>query len=238
MILRPDRARTVHGASVGILMLDTAFPRLPGDVGHAETWPFPVHYRVVRDAFPEAAVKTDAGNLKPAFIAAAKELVADGVDGLTTSCGFLSLLQADLQRAVPVPVAASSLMQLPLVSALLPEGRRPVVLTISAESLTPAHLEAAGADPSTPIGGVDPEGAFAAPILGNRPEFDPKSAAASLETALDNLLRKSPDAGAVILECTNMAPFARALSDRCGLPVYSIYSFVTWFQSGLKPRQF
>jgi hypothetical protein len=42
----------------------------------------------------------------------------------------------------------------------------------------------------------------------------------------------------VVLECTNMTPFARALSDHLLLPVYSIYTFVTWFQAGLAPRDF
>jgi hypothetical protein len=35
--------RTLYGLALGVLMLDTRMPRLPGDVGNAETWPFPVH---------------------------------------------------------------------------------------------------------------------------------------------------------------------------------------------------
>ncbi|HIA41493.1 MAG TPA: aspartate/glutamate racemase family protein, partial [Gammaproteobacteria bacterium] len=112
--------KTVYGASVGILMLDTIFPRIPGDFGNAATWPFPVMYRVIRGASPHRVVRERADGLLDAFIESGKQLVADGVDGLTTTCGFLSLFQDELARAVDVPVAASSLMQVPMVEKLLP----------------------------------------------------------------------------------------------------------------------
>ena len=102
--------RAVYGAHLGILMLEARFPRIPGDMGNAETWPFPVGYRVVRGASPDRVVRRRAAGLTDAFIAAGRELVADGVDGLTTNCGFLSLLQAELAEACGVPVATSALM--------------------------------------------------------------------------------------------------------------------------------
>ncbi len=47
--------------AVGILMLDTRFPRFPGDIGNAATWPFPVLYRAVRDASPEHVARQGRG---------------------------------------------------------------------------------------------------------------------------------------------------------------------------------
>ena len=135
--------KTVYGANLGILMLETRFPRIPGDIGNATTWPFPVQYRVVRSATPELVVRNDARQLVDLFIAEAKELVASGCDGITTNCGFLSIVQDKLAAAVPVPVATSSLMQVPMVQAMLPAGKRVGILTISKETLTPAHLAAA-----------------------------------------------------------------------------------------------
>ena len=100
--------KAVYGASVGILMLEARFPRIPGDMGNALTWPFPVMYKAVRDASPDRVVRRGAEGLLGAFVDAARELVADGVDGITTNCGFLSLFQAELADAVGVPVAASA----------------------------------------------------------------------------------------------------------------------------------
>ena len=70
--------KTVYGASVGILMLETQFPRIPGDIGHAETWPFPVHYRVVRGATPDNVVRGDAMAQLAGFVDAGRDLVAMG----------------------------------------------------------------------------------------------------------------------------------------------------------------
>jgi len=41
---------------VGILTLDTVFPRIPGDVGNATTFDFPVRFAVVRGASPRRVV--------------------------------------------------------------------------------------------------------------------------------------------------------------------------------------
>ena len=109
--------KTFYGATVGILMLETRFPRIPGDIGNGETWPFPVLYKVVKDASPNRVVAERARGLLPAFLAAAKELVDLGAEGITTSCGFLSLFQAELAGHVGVPVATSSLMQVPFVQS-------------------------------------------------------------------------------------------------------------------------
>jgi hypothetical protein len=158
----PNRAyggKTVYGACVGILMLETHFPRIPGDIGHAATWPFPVLYKVVRGATAERVTTAKRGDrstgLLDAFIDAGRQLVRDGADGLTTSCGFLSIYQQEIAEHCGVPVAASSLMQIPLVERLLPPGKRVGVLTFAASRLSAEHLKAAGASPETPIVGME-----------------------------------------------------------------------------------
>lgn len=230
--------KAVYGASVGILMLEARFPRIPGDMGNATTWPFPVHYRVVRGASPDLVVRRGAPGLLDDFIAAARGLVADGVDGITTNCGFLSLMQAELQAAVPVPVATSSLMQVGTVNALLPKGKRAGVLTISASTLTEAHLRAAGVPEGTPVGSTEGGREFTRAILGNELELDVEAARADNVEAAQALCAAHPEIGALVLECTNMVPYAADIRAATGLPVFSIESFVTWFQAGLSPRRF
>lgn len=230
--------KTVFGASVGILMLETRFPRIPGDMGNALTWPFPVQYRVVRGATPERVVRGDPRALLPAFVAAGRDLVAQGCDGITTNCGFLALVQDELRAALGVPVAASSLMQVPLAQATLPPDRRAVILTVSKATLTPAHLAAAGVAADTPVFGTDGGRAFSRDILGDAPEIDFAACRLDLLDAADRIVAERPEAGAIVLECTNMVPYAADIRRRTGLPVWSILSLVTWFQSGLLPRRF
>lgn len=225
-------------ASLGILMLQTRFPRVHGDIGNPDTWPFPVSYRVVTGATAQRVVRERAEGLLDAFCDAARDMVAEGVSGITTTCGFLALFQDELARRCGVPVAASSLMQVPVVARTLGSSRRVGILTISAESLTSAHLAAAGVPPDTPVVGTERGREFSRVILNDEPFLDVAAAEADICEAGARLLDANPDIGAIVLECTNMAPYSRALHDICGLPVFDIYSFVSWFQMGLQPREF
>ena len=230
--------KTLYGARVGILMLETRFPRIPGDMGNAETWPFPVLYKVVPGASPRRVVCEKAEGLLEEFLAGADELVRLGADGITTTCGFLSLYQRDLAAHVGVPVATSSLMQIPFIERVLPPGKRVGVLTVSAANLTGEHLRAAGADPETPVVGTDGGSEFSRVMINDEERLDVAAAESDILAAGDRLVASHDGIGAVLLECTNMVPYARALSQRLRLPVFSIYTFVTWFHSGLIPREF
>lgn len=230
--------KTVFGAQVGILMLETRFPRIPGDIGNAVTWPFPVQYRVVRSASPDRVVRQDARLLLQLFIDAARDLVATGCDGITTNCGFLGIMQRELAAAVGVPVAASSLMQVALVQSLLPPGKRPGILTISKETLTEAHLAGCNVPPDTPIVGTDGGRAFTRDILGDAAEIDFAACRLDLLDAAEALVSGHERIGAIVLECTNMTPYAADIRKMTGLPVFSIHTFVRWFQQGLAPARF
>ncbi len=227
--------KSIYGASVGILMLDAQFPRIPGDMGNALTWPFPVHYRIVRDASPDRVVRHRAEGMLEVFIDAAQELVRDGVDGITTNCGFLSLFQKELAQAVPIPVATSSLMQVEMVNRILPEGKRAGVLTISASTLTKDHLLSANVPLDTPIGKTEGGHEFTRAILGNELRLDVQKAREDNVQAARALVSDNPGLGAIVLECTNMCPYASDIQQATGLPVFSIVSFIKWFQAGLVP---
>lgn len=235
--MRVSGGKPIYGASVGILMLEARFPRIPGDMGHAATWPFPVHYKIVRSASPDRVVRRGASGLLETFIAAAQELAADGVDGITTNCGFLALFQKELASAVSVPVATSSLMQVAAVNSLLAPGKRAGVLTISLSAMTPKHLECAGVPEGTPLGTTEGGREFTRAILGDEPELDVEAARQDNVEAARAMRAAHPDLGAIVLECTNMTPYAADIRAATGLPTFSIESFVTWFQSGLAPRR-
>jgi Asp/Glu/hydantoin racemase len=231
--------KALYGAPLGILMLEARFPRIPGDMGNATTWPFPVLYRIVRGATPESVVLKGAAGLLPNFVEAAQELVRHGAEAITTNCGFLSLFQKELAAEVKVPVATSSLLQVPWVQATLPPGKRVGVITVSATSLTPKHLEAAGVPLDTPVIGTEKgREFFRVLILGERDEMDVGLAEQDILDAGRALVKAHPDIGAIVLECTNMPPYAAALREAIGMPVHDIYSMITWFHAGLRPRRF
>lgn len=220
MGIDPNKQQTT--GQLGVLMLDTRFPRWPGDIGCAEGWVKPPRYRRVEGAVP-AEVVVDAAALLASgwaarFEAAAHELVDAGCTVLTTSCGFLVLLQAALQQALPVPLVSSSLLQLP---DLLLRERQVGVLTISAERLGEAYLLAAGVPrdrlADVIVEGVAPHGEFASAILGNRETMDRGAAAADVVAAGLHLHRGAPQLRTMVLECTNLPPHADALRRATGL---------------------
>ncbi|MBL0932676.1 MAG: aspartate/glutamate racemase family protein [Alphaproteobacteria bacterium] len=231
--------KAVYGAPLGILMLEAKFPRIPGDMGNATTWPFPVLYRVVTGASPEKVVLKGAEGLLPDFIAAAQDLVRLGAEAITTNCGFLSLFQKELSAAVNVPVATSALMQVPWVQATLPPGKRVGIVTVSKATLTPRHLEAANVPLDTPIAGTEHgKEFFRVLIKAEKTDMDIDGAERDVVEAGVELVRTHPEIGALVLECTNMPPYAAALQAATGLPVYDIYTMIAWFHSGLRPRRF
>ena len=195
------------GARLGILMLDTRFPRILGDVGHAGSWDFPVRYAVVPGATPEAIVCDDIDPFVQAFIAVGRDLIAEGCTGIATTCGFLALIRPRLAEALGVPVAASALEQAGQIAACLPPGQRVGILTISAVTLSTAHLRAAGVPEGSPVVGMEGSG-FARTILGNLPDLDVAQAQAEMVQAAQRLVEAHADVGAILLECTIMVPLS------------------------------
>lgn len=214
-------------AFLGILMLQTRFPRLPGDIGHPASFPVPTRRLVVGGATAGKVVR-DAAQLAASgllddFIAAARQLQAQGARSITTSCGFLVLFQRELQAAVDVPLVTSSLLLLPQVLAR--EGQAGL-LTISAGALGADHLLAAGVPESrladVVIQGMPPQGEFAASILGDRPRMDAQKAGAEVVAAAAALKQRAPWLRTVVLECTNLPPFAAAIEQATGLRTVSL----------------
>ena len=226
-----------NDAKLGILMLDTQFPRILGDVGNPDSWAFPVRYAVVRGATPDAIVCYDIEPFVQAFIDEAHKLVAAGCTGIATTCGFLSLIRPKLAAALGVPVAASSLEQVRQVHAMLPPGQVVGIITISAKSLTPAHLAAADVPAHCPVQGTDGSN-FSKSILGNLTTLDVAAARRDMILAAQTLIATQPNVGAIVLECTNMVPYAPDIAAATGRPVYSIHTYLNWFHAGLRPPKF
>ena len=213
-------------ATLGVVMLDTRFPRLPGDIGNPATFAFPVRYRVVVGASPRRVViETDRSLLEP-FVVAARMLESEGCTAIATSCGFLALFQKEMQAAVEVPLWTSSLLLVSGLAADLPAGRRVGIVTADAASLTPAHLAAVGAAEDTPVEGLSADSAFHATLLDNRSQLDAGLAEAATVAAALRLANRHPELGAIVLECTNMPPYADAVRAATGLPLHDITTLI------------
>jgi hypothetical protein len=215
---------------LGILMLDTRFPRIEGDIGNPKSFDFPVIFRTMTGIGPDDAVAAhpDRPRVLAALEANAGALAAEGAIGLSTSCGFLALYQKELEALSPVPVATSALL---LIKGLA--GRKVGVLTASAENLTPAHLEAAGAPGDTPVEGLPRDGAFAATFLRNGTTLDRAAVERETVQAGRALIARHPEIDAIVLECTNLPPYRKALQQALGLQVLDVLDLLRDFRKRL-----
>jgi Asp/Glu/hydantoin racemase len=228
-----------YGVTVGILMLDTRFPRIPGDMGNASTFPFPVRYERVPGAGPDLVVRRGAAGLLPAFVEGARRLEREGVGAITTNCGFLATFQPELAAAVSVPVFTSSLLLVPLVHRLLSPGQRVGIMTVNAGTLTREHLRAAGIGGDVPVAvaGLETEKEFTRVLLGDELVLDVDVARAEHVRVARRLVTEHGDVGAIVLECTNMPPYAADIQRETGLPVFDIVSLVTMVHGALVAGQ-
>jgi hypothetical protein len=212
---------------LGIIMLDTQFPRPLGDVGHPETFGVSTHKDVFKGVWP-AKVVTSASSLRqarmvPGFQGIVRNMQMRGVQAITTSCGFLVLLQKELQAVTKLPVITSSLLQLP---ALLAREKKVGVLTISANSLGAEHLRSAGVPKErlkdVIIQGMPPAGEFVSKILGNQPTLDMALASNEAVAAALALQARAPELKSLVLECTNLPPYQAAIEEATGWKIFSL----------------
>ena len=215
---------------LGILMLDTRFPRIEGDIGNPASFDFPVIFRRMAGIGSADAVAAhpDRARVLAALKANADALAAEGAVGLSTSCGFLALYQKDLEALSPVPVATSALL---LIREL--RDRKVGVITASAENLTPAHFEAVDAPGDTPVEGLPSDGSFAATFLRNGLTLDRDAVEREAVAAGRALVAKHPGVDTVVLECTNLPPYKAALKAALGLPVFDVLDLLADFHARL-----
>ncbi len=72
-------------------------------------------------------------------------------------------------------------------------------------------------------------------VLNAEPSMDVAKCELDVLDAGQELIDKHPDVGAIVMECHDFAPYAAALRKKLNMPVYSVYSFLTWFHAGLEP---
>jgi len=209
---------------LGLIKLDTLFPRLPGDLGLASSWGPQVKECVVTGALPDVIVKQQQSyadsTYAPAFAEAVNSLVQSGVAAITTSCGFLVLWQRELQALSPVPLVTSSLCLLP---ALLSKEEQVGVLSIDVDSLSPLHWLGAGLSANhldrLVLGGLPNNSHFCQSILGNRNQLNAVQAQAEVVAAARAIQQSAPHLKTLVLECTNLPPYQTAIEEATGLKV-------------------
>lgn len=188
-------------------MLDTRFPRPPGDIGNPLSFQalgVEVIYQVVPGASARRVVKTRDPRLLQPFIEAGKALIAAGAERIGTSCGFLACFQEALASELSVPVISSSLLACARVDS-------PGILTFSEKSLGDEVLQGAGVPSGIPAHAIPIGGELHTRILNDETTIDFQKAEREVVQSAEELVRRHPGVATIVLECTNLGPYREAI---------------------------
>lgn len=233
--------KNIYGYPIGIIALETDFPRIIGDIGNALTWDFPVLYNIVKGSTPtEIVEKKPNPKWLNCFVKSAQELERMGVQAITTTCGFLALYQEELSNSVNIPLYTSSIIQIPLIYRMLKKQQKIGIITINSKALTKQHLSNVGID-SVPlvIYGAEKTSEFINVFYFRKKiSIDIKKAEKELVGLARKMLKEHPEVGAIVLECTNMPSYASSIQEEVRLPIFDIYTLTTMMYESICRKSF
>jgi Asp/Glu/hydantoin racemase len=233
-----NKKQSWYGESIGILILNAAYPCVPGNVGNASTFPFPVRYKVVKEASIERLLKKRDKSLIQPFIETAIELQEEGVKAITGACGFMALFQQEVSDAVDVPVFLSSLLQIPFIYQIT--RQRIGIITADSTSLTAEHFTSIGVNKELPLAikGMEDREEFREAILEEKGSLDSERIEEEVIHVAKELITEHIDIGAILLECSDLPPYAHAIQQEVNLPVFDFITMIEYVHAGLVRKKF
>ncbi|HEA69960.1 MAG TPA: aspartate/glutamate racemase family protein [Desulfobacterales bacterium] len=232
------KGQFISGYTVGILHLEVWYPLLPGNVVNADTYDFPVRHKLIPNA-TQSRVHGGDPTLLDDIIRAGKELEKEGVRAICGACGYLGNFQAQVVEALDVPVFLSSLIQLPAISIGLQKDQKVGVLCADGPSMSSEIIQNCGADPSRCIvKGLEDQPQMAAIVKSDRGSFDNAALKREIVEGALNLVRKHPEIGALLLECSDMPPYAAEVQRAIKLPVYDFVTLIKWVHNSVAQKPY
>lgn len=240
MIYHVRKPQISYGTRIGILLLECYIPYIPGMVGNASTFAYPVRYKVVRGASINRLIYERDPRLIQPFVDAGLELVAEGVQAVTANCGFMALFQREMAEALNVPVFMSSLLLVPLISRMLKTDEKVGIVTADSQRIDRELLEAVGISESIGIRLADLKQClhFRQSILEEGGTLDADQLEHESVHVVETMIWNDPQVKAIVLECTDIPPFAHAIQAKVGLPVFDMVSLIDFVSAGLTRRPY
>jgi hypothetical protein len=228
----------VSGYPVGIIVVDTDYPLLPGNVANATTYPFPVHIKVLRGVRGEDVMRFDPALTGP-IIEAGFELLEAGVRAVVGACGSFANYQKDVAAALPVPVFLSVMLQTNLIEQGLQPHQSIGVIAARASALTERVFEQCGiANPGrlNIYSAMDLE--ECGKLFRAAPDFDNASLERDLTALARRIVAEHPETGAIIIQCSDLPPYAAAIERAVRLPVFDMTTLIDWVYRAVVRSEF
>lgn len=222
-----------YGHEIGILLIACSNPFPPGDVGNASSYRYPVLYETIHTVTIDSLINDGDRSMAGDVIAAALRLQAMGVKAITSDCGYMLHFQDQVAAALKVPVMLSSLLQLPLIASTLAPQASIGIICANSSRLTPSLVALAYPHPTCAIhiAGMEDAPAFRSAILDEEGSLDTDAVEAEIVERATGLVSRHPEIGAILLECSNLPPYASAVQRATGRHVFDFLTMIDFFQA-------
>jgi Asp/Glu/hydantoin racemase len=239
VIIRANKGQVSYGESIGILLIDTFTPFIPGDVGNATTYSFPVRFQTVKGFTFEKLLQKDRTMLKP-IIEAGHNLVNEGVKAITADCGYMAMYQEEIANELQVPVFMSSLLQVPFISTMLRKDEKIGVICSKASNFEEDLLKKIGIDPTTPlcVRGMEDKENFVKAAHEEIGILDPELIEEEVVSVAQDMVKEDPKVKVILLECSSLPPYAGAIQRAVNLPVFDYITMINYVQSALVQKKY
>lgn len=239
MLYQAREGQASYGEAIGILLLDQSSPFIPGDVANATTYDFPVRFHKVPGFTVERAIGQDPA-IYDELLAGSQELIDQGVRGITGDCGFMAIHQVQLAATLRVPVFLSSLLQINFISRLIGPEEKIGIITADSRSLGMPLLEAVGVRSMDHlfIRGMQEEPEFKSAILEESGTLDAAKIESETVRVARELTGESPEVRAILLECSMLPPYAAAVQDATGLPVFDFVTMIKYVHTAVVQQRY
>lgn len=229
-------ATYMAGHAIGIIAVDLVYPKLPGNVANATTYDFPVLYKKVN--FDIELLFVGAPEIEADIIAAAKELEKEGVRAIIGACGYFAHFQKQVSEAVNVPVFLSSLCQIPIIKLGLKPSQKIAVFAASGEKLNEALLKKVGVDLNDCVVQNIGDLESFSPIRWGKNQLDNERLTKDLIQVAKKLISERIDIGAILLECSDLPPYASDIQRVTGLPVFDFITLINWVKQAVVQKRY
>ncbi|MBR2189346.1 MAG: hypothetical protein IJ860_08075 [Eubacterium sp.] len=232
------------GQDLGAVMLPVQSPALPGNVGNAASFSYPVRYRTLKGFNPDWWNDEEGPSEEryQTILGAAKELEEEGVKAVTFGCGFTGVYQNRLAEELNIPVMGSPLVMAPLIQRLIGKNKKIGIFTINADELRPELFEAVGIkeeEINYVVGEMQDAPEFRAVYCGGgKKELDIE---AFREETVANAVRikeENPDLGAFLIEFRTIGAFTADIAAATGLPVFDGTALANFVHQATNPKPF
>jgi len=236
----PPARPVATGYTIGMLCAEWNIPFVAGDLNYAATFDFPVRYLTVEGASGAEVLTGAAEDYAHLFVAAARRLEQEGVRAITGNCGYMAVYQDVVREAVDIPVFMSSLVQAPMLLNMIGPRRRLGTLVANAGGITELVLRGAGVSEvdRLAIKGLDDRPHFHDAIIKEVGVMDENLMREEVVEAALELVEAEPDVGAILLECSDLPPYARAVHEATGLPAFDWAGFIRYVHDACVPRTY